>query len=410
MTRSGGPIRIDASPLQYQPALDGIRALAVLSVIAFHIGPRYLPGGVIGVDWFFVLSGFLITNLLLDERNREGSVSLRGFYHRRILRLFPAMYAFLAFMLLASPLLHNEIPDIWNEIAAASLYSYHLLIGFFGFVGPGDSPRALLQVWSLSVEEWFYFLWPILLIWSLARARSQRVLIIGCGLFIAFWMGLRLWAGAAGYDFAAEDALDGTPYGLAVLLRFSAMRFDALVIGCMLAVLRRRTFPMSERTARVLSLAGAVGLAVSTVALLGGRLAPFAPFTSVAYNASLFGVAACVLWLHAHPTSKAARFMASPILVYVGTRSYALYLWHEVPNALVPEPSASPVSFVLRAVAVLAVSFVLAELSWRLVESPFLLRKQRRYNRPTDRVRGRTVDLSDGRAQPDSLATGAEND
>ena len=94
-----GPIRVDAEPLRYEPALDGIRALAVLAVMAFHfLGAEYFAGGLIGVDVFFVLSGFLITSLLLDEQNRTGAVSLRGFYHRRVLRLFPAMYTLLALL------------------------------------------------------------------------------------------------------------------------------------------------------------------------------------------------------------------------------------------------------------------------------------------------------------------------
>ncbi|MCB1267160.1 MAG: acyltransferase [Microthrixaceae bacterium] len=98
-----GPIRVDAEPLHYEPALDGIRAVAVLAVMAFHfLGAEYFAGGLIGVDVFFVLSGFLITSLLLDEQNRTGAVSLRGFYHRRVLRLFPAMYTLLGLVAVAA--------------------------------------------------------------------------------------------------------------------------------------------------------------------------------------------------------------------------------------------------------------------------------------------------------------------
>ena len=130
-----GPIRIDARRLGYSPQLDGIRALAVLFIMAFHfIGYALSAGAPITVDVFFVMSGFLITNLLLDERNRAGAVSLRGFYHRRILRLFPAMYSVLGLMAVAAIFLQSRYPEIWAELIAAALYSYHI---FLGVLRPG---------------------------------------------------------------------------------------------------------------------------------------------------------------------------------------------------------------------------------------------------------------------------------
>lgn len=376
------PIRVDAPPLKYEPALDGIRALAVLIVMGYHYGAeQWLEGGVITVDWFFVLSGFLITNLLLDERNREGAIGLKGFYHRRILRLFPAMYAFLGVVLLASPLLYaNGVTDIFVELGAAALYSYHLLLGFFGF-GTEESPRALLHLWTLSVEEWFYFFWPMALIWGVARAKSQRALLIGCAAFIAFWMGIRLWAGAAGVDLSRDFiASDPYPYWQRVLWRFSIMRFDVLVMGCLLAIVRRRMFPYTPELRRIVAWAGAIGGGLVIVFLLGsGRLPGFEPFDSVGYNLALFGVCAAALWLHFNPTTHIGRLMSIPFLVYVGKRSYGLYLWHEVPNALVGELGTGKAAWAVRALIVYALSFALAEASWRLVESPFLRRKHRRY-------------------------------
>ena len=381
MTAShASPIRIDAPPLGYEPALDGIRAIAVLIVMFYHFGgEQYIHGGVITVDWFFVLSGFLITNLLLDERNRDGGISLRGFYHRRILRLFPAMYVFLGFVLILSPLLSGEFPDIYSELTAAGLYSYQLLIGFFGF-GTEESPRVLLHLWTLSVEEWFYFFWPMLLIWGIARQRSQKALLIGCGLFIAFWMGVRLWSGASGIEaWTSEQELQDLPFLQASLIRFSIMRFDMLVMGCLIAIIRRRLVPLSPIARHWLNVFAAVGTAlILGELLLARRLHFFDEFFSPGYNLALFGVAACALWLHFNPTTAVGRFMSIPFLVYVGKRSYALYLWHEVPNAIVPELDGK-IGFVLRTLVVFALSFLLAELSWRLVESPFLRLKHRRY-------------------------------
>lgn len=380
-------IRTDAPALRYEPALDGIRALAVLIVMGYHFGAeQWLQGGVITVDWFFVLSGFLITNLLLDEQNRDDRISLRGFYHRRILRLFPAMYAFLGFMLLVSPLLYREgVTGIFAEIGSAALYSYHLLLGFFGF-GTPEHPRALLHIWTLSVEEWFYFFWPIALIWGISRARNQRRLLIGAAVFVVFWMAVRLSAGLYDVDLT-RDFRDSDPYPwwAQSLWRFSIMRFDVLVMGCMLAILRRHIVPLTDTARRWVNIAGiAGGLLVVTFLLGSGRITGFESFDSIGYNTALFGVLAAALWLHCFPDARAARAMSIPFLVYVGKRSYGLYLWHEVPNVIGPIGTGK-IGWLIRAIIVYALSFALAELSWRLVESPFLRRKHRQYKNVSGR-------------------------
>ncbi|MEZ5238686.1 MAG: acyltransferase [Microthrixaceae bacterium] len=380
-TSTTGPIRIEAPALGYEPALDGVRALAVLVIMGYHFGAeQWLEGGIVGVDWFFVLSGFLITNLLLDERNRDDAISLRGFYHRRILRLFPAMYVFLGCVLLASPLLYREgVTDIFAEIGSAAVYSYQLFIGFFGF-GSEDSPRALLHLWTLSVEEWFYFFWPVALVWGISRVRNQRRLLVLAGVFVAFWMSVRLSASFWDVDFGRDFAdSDPYPYWAKVLWRFSVMRFDVLVLGCMLAIIRRRIVPLDAASRRWVNVLGIAGGILALVFLLGsGRLPGFEVFDSIGYNASLFGVAAFVLWLHCFPSSTVSRLMSVPALVWVGKRSYGLYLWHEVPNVIGPIGTGK-VGFAIRAVLLYALSFGIAELSWRFVESPFLRRKHRRY-------------------------------
>ncbi len=380
------PIRVDSLPLGHEPPLDGLRGLGILIVMEYHFGlDQWLHGGIIVLDWFFVLSGFLITSLLLDEQSRQGAISLKGFYHRRILRLFPAMYFFLGVILLAaiaSPQLRTEAPDIFWEIGSAALYSYHILLGFFGF-DVAEGSRALIHLWTLSMEEWFYFLWPLALIWGLATRKSQRTLLMGAGAFMAFWLIARLSAGVLGADFSRDFTdQDPYPYWAKVMWRFSAMRFDVLVIGSMLAVLRRRLLPMTPEIRKWINICAAIGaVLVMSALLLGGRVPGFEPFTSIGYNAALYGTAAALLWLHFNPSSAIGRFLSTPFLVFTGKRSYGLYLWHMVPVVIVPPFGYGPVPFIIRSIILLAMSFGLAELSWRFVESPFLKMKYKKYKK-----------------------------
>ena len=373
-----GPIRVAAEPLHYEPALDGIRALAVLAVMLFHfLGPDLFTGGLIGVDVFFVLSGFLITHLLLDERNRTGRVSLRGFYHRRVLRLFPAMYALLALVAVAAVFIGAKYPSVWAELGAAALYSYQIFLAFFGFPTPG-SPRVLFHLWSLSVEEWFYFFWPFLLLVGLRTVRRQRLLVVAAALWAAMWMGIRLWGDAAGVVWSADHPFRGTGAGYwsEVLYRMSAMRFDQLIAGCLLALFVRRYALTADGRRRVwLDVAAAIGLALLVAELLGaGRVHAFDPFGSLGFNAALLGIPFVVLWIHLHPATRADRLLALPLAVWIGRRAYGLYLWHEVLNIITPNPGGKAVTLVRTAVLLVA-SMGVAELSWRYIESPFMRRK-----------------------------------
>jgi peptidoglycan/LPS O-acetylase OafA/YrhL len=380
-----GPIRVDAAPLGYEPALDGVRALAVLSVMLFHfVGAEHFAGGLIGVDVFFVLSGFLITNLLLDERRRTGGVSLRGFYHRRVLRLFPAMYTLLGLVAVAAVFISAEYPEVWAELAAAALYSYQIFLGFFGFAAD-DSPRVLFHLWSLSVEEWFYFFWPFLLLAGLRTVRRQRLLVVAAAAWAGFWVAVRLSGELVGVNWSADDAFAGTDVSYAgeVLYRFSAMRFDQLLVGCLLALVVRRCALAASATdaprRRWLDAAAALGvLLLVAELLLAGRVAAFDPFGSVGFNLALAGIPFALLWVHLHPEVGPARWLSLPLAVWIGKRAYGLYLWHEVLNVLVPNPGGKAALAVRAAVLVVA-SMGVAELSWRFIESPFLRRKAARY-------------------------------
>lgn len=388
MTAAVGPVKVDAAPLGYEARLDGVRAFAVLIVMLFHFAVLAEPlfvGGLVGVDIFFVLSGFLITNLLLDEQRRDNRVDFRGFYHRRILRLFPAMYAILALYALVAVVIGRKYPVVWAELAAAALYSYHLFLGFFGFPTPG-SPRTMFHLWSLSVEEWFYFFWPLTLVAAIASVKRQKVMIVGSLVFITFWMSVRLTAPLFDVDLSAtaeapfRDA--DLPYLAQVLYRFSIMRFDMLVLGCLLAFVRRNPRLLGgPEGGRSLDVLAGIGAALLTAEiLLGGRVEFFTAFQSVGFNLALLGIAPVLLWIHRHGDSHVARLLALPVAVWIGKRSYGLYLWHEVLNPLVPG-AGGKVGLLVRITVLFAASFALAELSWRFIESPFLRRKATKYGR-----------------------------
>jgi peptidoglycan/LPS O-acetylase OafA/YrhL len=377
-----GPVRVEAEPLHYEPALDGMRAVAVLAVMLFHfLGPKIFTGGLIGVDVFFVLSGFLITNLLLDERNRTGAVSLRGFYHRRVLRLFPAMYALLAMVAVAAIFIGATYPTVWAELGAAALYSYQIFLALFGFPTP-HSPRVLFHLWSLSVEEWFYFFWPFLLLLGLRTIRRQRILVVAASLWALVWVGIRLSGNITGVDWNAAHPFRGTgiDYWGEVLYRMSAMRFDQLIVGCLLALVVRRYAMTADGRRRTWLVVGALAGIVLLVAelVLAGRTAAFDPFGSIGFNLALAGIPFVVLWIHLHPAGRPGKLLALPLAVWIGRRSYGLYLWHEVLNILVPNPGGK-VTIVVRTAVLLVASMGVAELSWRYIESPFLRRKDARY-------------------------------
>ena len=389
-----GPIRVDARRLGYEPALDGARAVAVVAVMLFHfLGPDLFVGGLIGVDVFFVLSGFLITNLLLDERNRTGAVSLRGFYHRRVLRLFPAMYALLGMVAVVAVFIGATYPTVWAELGAAALYSYQMFLAFFGFPTP-DSPRVLFHLWSLSVEEWFYFFWPVLLLAGLKTVTRQRALIWLAGAWAAMWMGIRLSGNVVGVDWVSDTPFAGTGVGYAgeVVYRMSAMRFDQLIIGCLLAIAVRRWALVPGGRARPgLAVGAVIGAALLVTELaLAGRVGFFDPFGSIGFNAALLGIPFVVLWIHLHPGGGPTRLLALPVMVWIGKRSYGLYLWHEVLNVLTPNPGGK-VAVVVRTAVLMVASMGVAELSWRFIESPFLRRKESRYGNPKDRDRDATT-------------------
>ncbi|MDQ4069687.1 MAG: acyltransferase, partial [Actinomycetota bacterium] len=223
--------------LGYRPALDGVRALAVMLVVAVHVtyvlvpawAGRWVPGGFLGVDVFFVLSGFLITTLLLEEHHRSGRVSLRGFYVRRARRLLPAVGVLLLAHGVLTALIRADLGHEARSAAAVALYGANWVIAAGGSLSAG-----LGHLWSLSVEEQFYMVWPVLLLAALRCRRPTAVIVVIAVAGIVWAIGVRawLWLEGAGWD--------------AIYVRTDA-RLDELFMGALLAVTFRRGWRLPHR-------------------------------------------------------------------------------------------------------------------------------------------------------------------
>ena len=164
-----------AARLPYRPDIDGLRAIAVLAVVGYHVAPEYVRGGFVGVDVFFVISGFLITGLLLAEAD-HGRVSITGFLARRVRRIFPAL-ALLLFAAMAAGaywLLRDEFVALSRETAAGAAFVANVLFWReSGYFDAAAEAKPLLHVWSLAVEEQFYIVWPLAVAWALPRGRGH---------------------------------------------------------------------------------------------------------------------------------------------------------------------------------------------------------------------------------------------
>ncbi len=334
-------------PLRYRAHIDGLRAIAVLGVVVFHFGASWLPGGFIGVDVFFVISGFLIAKSLYAEVD-AGSFSILGFYERRMRRIAPAFFAVTAATSLCAFLIFfpNQLMTygrslIWAVLAFGNVYFY-LRTDYFG---PSAEETPLLHYWSLGVEEQFYFLFPglLLLIARFApRARAKLVL----GLLVVSLI-------------ACELVRPLNPAAAFYLLPFRAFE---LLIGAALALPGLR-FAEGLRT-------GGAAMAVGLALILAGMLliTERSPFPGVLALVPCLGTALAI-WGGERVQSQPARLMGARPLVFFGAISYSLYLvhWPIVVFARHLLPDLPAQAFLIGGVAL---STLLGWLSWRFVEQP----------------------------------------
>lgn len=333
------------APHSYRPDIDGLRAIAVLSVVFFHAGLG-VPGGFVGVDVFFVISGFVITRLLGAEL-REGRFSIARFYERRIRRLFPAFFAVLLVSTALAALLFMppEFALYGRSMALAAVFASN--IGFWDEAGYFDTDarfKPLLHTWSLGVEEQFYLVFPLLLLGLHRLAPGRRPWLLAALVVGSFLLSLR-W-------------MQGAPDSAFYLLPARAWE---LGIGSLLAMMPTRVCRHGWQAAA----GGLLGLLLITAALLG--LSEDTPFPGTTALLPCLGAAlAIVAGGTPNPVSRALSWRP---LVVVGLVSYSLYLWHWPVIVFLQQRLGHALTGAEAPLAI-AVSLGLAALSWRFIEQP----------------------------------------
>jgi peptidoglycan/LPS O-acetylase OafA/YrhL len=360
--------------LGYRPELDGLRGIAILLVFLHHAGISAFHGAHIGVDIFFVLSGFLITALLCGEYEKTGRISLKNFYIRRILRLTPALALLL--VVFAAYTLATKSGEALAKSGQALLYAAFYLSDFalaFDLASLG----SLEHTWSLAIEEHFYLLFPLALVLLLGKKWSRRniMILLGCLIVAAAINRALLWS-------PTPEAVNRVFYGFDT-------RADGLLVGCVLGLIAAsRGLPQVRW---FLALPAALALVFAAI---------FASWDSAiyAYGLPLINLSAAIVLayvLSAQPRT-ATGWLGNKALVWIGMISYGLYLWHNLIFILVRERvAASPLSvLILGGIA----SIICAALSYYLLEKPCLKLKERFAAGKTGEPRPDNLDAAHGAA------------
>ena len=341
------------------PALDGIRAIAVLFVLFYHISnvvPLPVLPGPLGVLGFFVLSGFLITWLLIKEKEESGSISLKGFYRKRALRIFPAFYAFWILAVGARWMVHGASDVPWSQAFSAFFYVSNYLHAILH-----PSPDFILHTWSLSAEEQFYLLWPLTF---LLFSKKTRPLMWGLAVVIgAMWIHRgHLWmTGHASYYLTyAFDT-----------------RADALLVGCLLALVLKEGLAQEvlAGVCRPVWAPLVTCTLIGTSVYLGGVSEAYKLVGGLAIEPLLVAILICQ-WI-VQSASSPWKWLDSKPAIYLGRISYPLYLYHMLATHLATRiaahiPGQNTGFFVI--IAVLT-AIAIASCSYYIVEKPFLALK-----------------------------------
>ncbi|HBJ33580.1 MAG TPA: acyltransferase [Planctomycetaceae bacterium] len=356
---------------RYRPEIDGLRAIAVTAVVLYHagLGPS---GGFVGVDVFFVISGFLITSFILRDVE-AGTFTLAGFWERRIRRIVPALACLVFATLIAGWVI--LLPDDYSALGQSAFFQGLFVANIYfyrssGYFDGTAEEKPLLHTWSLAVEEQFYFIFPLLMIGLVAIPKFHRRywLLLLFGLLIVISLGLSIWG------------VSHWPVGTFYLLPTRAWE---LLLGGLVALLPAptsfgnlaflRRFKPAEYIREVLTGLALVGILASCWFYTSAT--PFPGMAAVLPCAA----AAIFIWASGRQQSEgrlplAARVLSARPIVFVGLISYSLYLWHWPLIAFSNYLSFGPLSLASRC-SLVVTSFLLAILSWRFIETPFRTRR-----------------------------------
>lgn len=357
--------------VRYRPEIDGLRAVAVLSVIIFHLNNRWLPGGFLGVDIFFVISGFLITNIILSEI-QNSSFSFRDFYTRRIKRIYPAFIAAvsLASVIASQIFLYEDFNQMRKTIELSTVFLSNIYLGFrLGYFDLSANENPVLHIWSLAVEEQYYLLYPLLLIFCYKKTKSLRVLRnISIILFLILTATSFLPSG-----FYTDILNQPNTYYL------STLRFPELLVGSMLAVYGQ-TENGKQQTANSKQQTENGKRQLLSLLCFGALLACL--FVIDKHNLFIPGMtlllpcllAALLIRSMQYGTLPTRILSASPI-VFVGKISYSLYLYHWIFIAFAHYITGDKQLGLPAVSAVAALTAGFSLLSYYLIEQPVRKRK-----------------------------------
>ena len=370
--RSAGAPEETAAPavpfsLGYQPSLDGLRGVSILAVMAYHVG--LIRGGFLGVDIFFVLSGFLITALLTNEWTRSGRISFGKFYMRRALRLLPALILLVIvcdFTMVTIAHLYWQ-PEAFVPVVFGMAYAALAALFYVAnwVMISGQTLWILGHTWSLSIEEQFYFLWPLCLLTILrwVRRRGLILALLASGIAASLLWRISL--------VRAHAPVTRLFFGLDT-------RFDELLVGCIVGVLASWSLlPTGERPRRILNACAVLAAAILAVMLWrAGWKEPVMMQGGLTVAAASAGV--LIANMLASPSGRLARALGRQPLVGIGRISYGLYLWHfpivYACGALAVDGAPPDLP---RAALAIGLTFLVAAASFRWVERPMLRLKRR---------------------------------
>ena len=351
--------------VRYIPAIDGLRAVAVIAVMLYHLGFTWIPGGFLGVDLFFVISGYVITRLLLDSIQRSGGLDLRAFYIARIRRLLPP----LVFMIITTTVVVGLwAPDTMRRFLGDTPFAlfggmnWWLVFRQTDYFEAIGRPPLLQHTWSLGVEAQFYLVWPLILLLVLRYFGKNK--IPGAALLIAAFSGIALLVLSLQIDAASGSKVSHVYFG-------TDTHSIGLFLGAALAV---RWIPQNLQetvTRKAQDFIDGIGifgfLGIIAAFLFIDETDP--TLYKLAFPlAGIFGCA--IITSIVHPASRFAPILSSKPFIWIGERSYAIYLWHWVVFQVTrPDYDLEGSQWALTALRILIV-FALADISLRLVELP----------------------------------------